>query len=121
MTLRFAFVAATIIAMALTRFEPCPSASAQAAIHPHQKVGATPTGRSRYARPVVPFEAFGALASAIARIAAAERQRESYGPYYSPYSAPYPYSRSPSARPPAYQSGPRQPPPLVTREAAGRL
>jgi len=120
MTSRFALIGPAAIMFAVS-FNLVPSAFAQAAIGAHPKAEAlAPRGIHR-ASPPVPFEAFGALASAIARIAAAERQRESYGSYYSPYSAPYPYSRSPSARPPAYESGPRQPLPLVTREAAGRL
>ena len=107
MSFRFALVVATPIAMALTSFDLCPSAWAQAASRAHQKAGTLGPVRARSAKLPVPFEAFGALAGAITTITAAEHQRETYGPYYSPSYTPHGVARS------------RQTPPLVTRPVAG--
>ena len=120
MTSKFALIGTTAIVLALS-FDLVPSAFAQAAIAVHQKDDALDPRRVPHASPVVPFEAFGALAGAIASIAAAEHQREMYGPYYSPYSAPYASLRSLSARAMTEGAGARLAPPLVTREAAGRM
>ena len=107
MVWRFTLIGATAIAMALTNFDLCPSAWAQAAVHAHQKPEPLAPARKRRANPAVPFEAFGALAGAATSIAAAEHLREGYGPYYSPSYAPHGLSRS------------RQTPPLVTRPVSG--
>jgi hypothetical protein len=115
MTSKFALIGTAAIVLALS-FNLVPSAFAQAAIAAHPEADALASRRVHRTNPAVPFEAFGALAGAIASIAAAEHQRESYGPYYSPYSAPYASSRYPTEG-----SGTRQAPALVTREAAGRM
>jgi hypothetical protein len=109
MTCGHALIGATALAIALTSFEVRPAAAASdgptAAQSATKLIAARRVPRGN---PAVPLAAFGALASAMTSLAAAEHRRETYhGPYYTPYSAPYAYE--PYRRP------------LVTRPVAGRL
>src|SRR5689334_18366185 len=101
MTSRFVLLAA-FVALALTSVSSSGSVWAQAAISAHQRAEPQAVRRTPRANMTVPFEAFGALAGAMTSIAAAEHQREAYGPSYWASSA-----RT------------RQPPLLVTRPVSG--
>jgi hypothetical protein len=100
------FIGATATALVLS-CDLSPSALAQSGVASHQKADTLAPRRTRRSNPLVPFEAFGALAGAITSIAAAEHERETYGPYYSPSYAPHVVGRL------------RQTPPLITRPVSG--
>jgi hypothetical protein len=123
MTAKCMLIGATAIAIALTSFD---ARTALASDNPVVRQNLTDVGAARRARggdPAIPLAAFGALAGAIAGIAAAERERAYYGPFYDSPAA-LQYGRPMYRRHHGYygvQAPALQPPPLHPEPAPGAL